>query len=246
MGFGKDTIEGIEKALNSENDKLNLIANTTADTLITALLPFAIINEGRKRAVDYFKNKFAQDYQAKIEHIPAENLQEPKHNIAYSAMNGISNVIDQPSLHEAYLNTLAKSSDSREDDSLFPAYLDIIQQLGSEGLALFTKFVEKYKNKRSVEFYPPIYFSKEGYINLGSGMNYDLLKITKKSMLENWQRLGLITISNVMKNETYQLRDSFGQPITKATVELKVERFIFEIRLTSFGEDFLETVSEPT
>ena len=140
-----DTVEGLEKGLESKHPEIQKATTTLVETFNTVLLPLVALNAGRKKIEQYFENVFEQEFNEKTKDIPLEHQKEPKHNIARAAINGIADTLDQPALKDAFLNTLAKSVDNQNDDSLYPAYLSIIQELGSQGLACFVQFVTKYK-----------------------------------------------------------------------------------------------------
>lgn len=242
----QDTIEALEKGLSSKHPELRKATTTITETINTVFLPLAAINAGRKKIEEYFSERFGKEFDEKTKDIPPEHQQEPKHNIARAAINGIADTLDQPSLKNAFLNTLAKSVDNRNDDSLYPAYLSIIQELGTQGLACFVQFVAKYKNTNP--YYPPIYFVNKGAIDFAlSAVSEDLLEVPKKAMLENWVRLGLITLSAKMETKTPTIQDTgfvTGKHLKKIYHTPTVSLENFEVRLTDFAKDFIATVDD--
>lgn len=240
-------IKTLEKGLESKSPEIQKATSTIVDTLNTVLLPLAILNEGRKKVETYFKKDFKRELEEKIDKIPIENQQEPKHNIARQALSGISDTLDQPALKDAFLNTLAKSFDDRQDDSLFLAYLDTIQQLGSQGLSFFIKFAAKYQNA-NLPHYPPIYFSEKNQIDFSySAVKTDILEIPKRAMIDNWVRLGLVTLSPQFITKAPILVDNsfvMGKTLKKALEPPEMSLTIFDIRLTDFALEFLQTVDE--
>lgn len=219
-----DSISEIEAMQDSSDERLQKAGNYEAQNKLMASelkhmalsmihSPIAFLNNKRKEVIDYFNTQFSADYQDKIKDIPDDSLQEPKYNIAISAMSGISQVLDQESLHNAYLNTLAKASDTREDDTLYYSFLEIIQKLGSEGLALFTNFVVRYQAKEDVFHYPPIYHSDKNYINFSHRLTPEFFEVPKASILDNWEQLGLITKSAQIKEKKESFSSLFSDSI---------------------------------
>lgn len=240
----KDTVEGLERGLESKQTELQKATQTLIETFNTIIVPLALLNAGRKKAEEYFQKCFRKEFEEKTATIPPEYQQEPKYNIARQALIGIADTIDQQTLKEAFFNVLTKSFDSRNDDSLYPAYLNIIQQLGNQGLAYFVQFVAKHQKIN--QDYPPTYSIKTGEINFSPfPADPDLLKIPKKAMLENWVRLGLITLSGKPKNTSPIIEDGgivLGKTLKKMLQPMQVSNTHFEVRITDFALEFITTV----
>lgn len=243
MGVITDAVEGLEKGLESKHPELQKVTTTLVETVNTMLLPLAALNAGHKKIKQYFKNDFKKEFNEKTKDIPLEHQKEPKHNIARAAINGIADTLDQPALKDAFLNTLAKSVDNQNDDSLYPAYLSIIQELGSQGLACFVQFVTKYK--QTSPYYPPFYSVKTGKIEFSHLLQTsDTLAIPRKAMLENWVRLGLITMSPKLEKSQVVAKGWITEKINKINEPPHQSLILSELRLTDFAVAFIETVAD--
>ena len=243
MGVITDAVEGLEKGLESKHPEIQKATTTLVEAFNTVLLPLVAFNTGRKKIKQYFENFFEQEFNEKTKDIPLEHQKEPKHNIARAAINGIADTLDQPALKDAFLNTLAKSVDNQNDDSLYPAYLSIIQELGSQGLVCFVQFVTKYK--QTSPYYPPFYSVKTGKIEFSHLLQTsDTLAIPRKAMLENWVRLGLITMSPKLEKSQVVAKGWITEKINKINEPPHQSLILSELRLTDFAVAFIETVAD--
>lgn len=239
----KNIVESIEMGLESKHPNLKKFTTTILDSLNTMVLPLAMMNAGRKKVEAYFEKQFKKEFEEKTASIPPEHQQEPKQNIVRQAVIGIADTIDQPTLKKAYLNMLAKSFDDRNDDSLYPAYLNIIQQLGSQGLACFVNFFIKYQ--QTDKHYPPVYSSQTGAVNFSHlAIQSDLLPIPKKAMLENWVRLGLITMSPKLEKKPIVSQGWTTAKIAEINEPPHQSLTLSELRLTDFALEFIDVVED--
>lgn len=228
---------------------------------------------------DYFDNHFADDLAERIAHIPDEAVVSPPPSLALPAMQGLGWSLDEPDLKEMYLNLLARATDGRRSDQAHPSFADIIKQLSSAE----AKYLILCLRKPSKSL--PIVNLRAKHSD-GSGYNTVLTNLidsldgqvrnrfadpSEGVWLDNWARLGLITISyaeHLTATDAYGWVDSRPETVAvknflegeRASEEevgqslpegadfpasrartFDVEKGI--IRVTEFGKRFLDAVA---
>lgn len=262
----KDTVEALENAIDSKHQEISQlgkattnVAITLVETVETCLLPLVVINGARKKAVEYFQNKFKDDLHEKVKHIEPQNLTEPKNYIAEPAMMNLANVIDEPQLKEMYLNLLASSINKELENTIHPSFVEIIKQITPEeakllkyilhlesGLPIVAVNAKKDKDSLgSAEIYTHLLDLYE--IESSQHSYYQNSNLPK--YVENWIRLGLITVSyehyftdeNLYTN--FKTRPEFIKLMENNT-ELLLDIQKGLLKQTKFGKDFIKTVTE--
>ena len=189
-----DTPEAKEAAKN-----LGQTAITITKAVNNCLLPIAAMNYGFEKVRIYFANKFADDIAKKTEHIPPENLIEPKASIAAPALQGLAFAHEEQNLKEMYLNLLANSMDSRKESSVHPAFVEIIKQLNSlEAQILHDIFILRKDLpiaqvifQKQEKYIGPYHVKANHLLYMHEGSNLTFLPDTPV-FIDNWVRLGLI------------------------------------------------------
>lgn len=58
----KDTVEGLERGLESKQTELQKATQTLIETFNTIIVPLALLNAGRKKAEEYFQKCFRKEF----------------------------------------------------------------------------------------------------------------------------------------------------------------------------------------
>ena len=206
----KDGVEIVGQVLGKAGDdsnakaaagELGKSALTITKTINNALLPLAALNYGIEKARKYFNEKFAIDLSEKTSAIPPENIVEPKSSIAGPALQGLAFSYEEPNLKEMYLNLLASAMDGRIAENVHPAFVQVIQQLTSEEAQLLLNYLCDGMGTPIAEI--RLKDTRNGAWNT---MHRHLLDVRDKStnmaianpripaMVDNWIRLGLVTV----------------------------------------------------
>ena len=246
--------------LASDSPELSEAGNTFAKSALTiakavdnVLVPIAAVNFAFDKARMYFETKFRKDIESATEDIPAEKIIEPSASVAAPALQGLAFSHEEPDLKSMYLNLLGTAMDARRARSAHPAYAEVIRQLTADEARMFNE-VKQYGPKlpvatlmgqRQVGF-GTIHKNIIDVRNKETGEQVAASLLNVPSMIDNWLRLGLISI-------TYDLRltgsGSYDWVETRPEyVELAGEYDKVEVRqgileLSSFGKSFSDAVS---
>ena len=234
-------------------------AEIVMHTLRNVLLPLAAFNFAVDKAKHYFEDKFADDLEAKLEEIPAENIVEPKASIVGPAMQGLAYSFEEDDLREMYLNLLKASMDGRKPEGAHPAYVEIIKQLsareahllslvGRDGIAPtnFPLLRVKAINKGTPEANFQILHEHFMDVNdVFGSFPVDALELTR--VIDNWSRLGLASIdysTHLTAPGLYDFSATFPQielvrgGWTALNHEIEFAQGI--LRFTALGKGFFE------
>jgi hypothetical protein len=234
-------------------EEMGKTALTVARLVNNALLPIAAVNFAFDKAKQYFTEKFADEMQARVKDIPADELAAPKASIAGQALQGLAYSHDEEELKSLYLGLLAKAMDKREVSSTHPAFVEIIRQLSAKEVDLLTKVLSFPSDLPIVEFRLKV---EKGYrtldrhiLNLRTvGSNEPVVTPSVEVFVENWRRLGLIEIDYnrhlLPLQDVYKTFDSRPEYISAKskhpTGRVDIQPGI--LHRTQFGRDFARAV----
>ena len=85
----------------------------------------------------YKLEQFEEDLTKKVIQIPESELHEPNLMIAGPTLEALKYTIDEEKLREMYLNLLASSMDSRENENIHPSFVEIIRQMDTVDATVF-------------------------------------------------------------------------------------------------------------
>jgi hypothetical protein len=163
------------------------------------LLPLAAVNFGIDKAKIYFQQRFTKDLEEKTQHIPPENIIEPKASIAGPALQGLAFCHEEAPLKEMYLELIASSMNIDSYDNTHPAFVEVIKQLTSIEAEILPIYLESntlkpvgrviYKNIEDNSIIVSCRHILELYT--GDEPYYDK---RIPSFVDNWIRLGLIEV----------------------------------------------------
>lgn len=247
--------EGVEAARN-----IGKSAVIITDAINNILLPIAIANSAFSKAKQYFETSFPSEMARKAAEVPIENVGEPALSIAGPALQALAFAHEDETIKELYLNLLRSSIDKRLMESVHPAFVDIIRQLGSYGAVLYAEIFNYGSQVATAQL------RKEPKNEIVSSNVYVVLtrhlieiESTEKhserqckelsAVLDNLRRLGLIEITYSARLSDPN-RDIYGwvrhRPEYKRNLELANEltdKISFKqgiLGLTEFGKYFAE------
>ena len=243
--------------LASDSPELREAGRTAAKSTLTVaravnniLLPIAAVNFAFDKASEYFRNKFRQDLEEAAADIPSEAIVEPSPSVAAPALHGLAFSHEEPDLKSMYLNLLRTAMDGRGLRSAHPAYAEVIRQLAAHEAGMFNRIVEARPKLPIVT----LMGGSGGEIRAVRNNILDLIdgstgkpveRPFAQSMIDNWLRLGLISITydlSLVASDAYdwvQQRPEY--------IELDSQHNTVEVRkgileLSAFGKSFAEAV----
>ena len=256
-------VAGDNPDAKAAGNELGKTAHTLTKTINNALLPLAAINFGFEKAKEYFSTKFESDIEEKASKIPKARLIEPKPSIAGPALQGLAFSHDEESLRDMYLNILASSMDSEQEENAHPAFVEIIKQMDTNDAKIASLYLKNDNN------YPIIEIRKENstdkswvvlaehILNIFDITTQEPREVDKVSTItDNLIRLGLITVSydNHLNDSSFydwvEKRPEFIR-LKKSNTD-EASKIVFQkgtLRPTSLGLQFSKAVgigeSEP-
>jgi len=197
----------IQAAAGSEEAKvaaenLGKSAVTITATINNVLLPLAALNFAVEKARAYFANKFPNDLQDKASTIPAERLTEPSAMIAAPILQSLAFAHEEPLLKNLYLTLLVTAMDREHRMDAHPAFVETIRQLSPEDAdlvrgSLFGGGVTPIAQlETTVGGSGSRYVYHRNLLNLrdDSSQRLPIENDRLPMMVDNWQRLGLVTV----------------------------------------------------
>ena len=237
-------------------------ALTLARAVDNVLVPIAAVNFAFDKARVYFETKFKKDLEAAAEDIPPEAMVEPKASIAAPALQGLAFSHEEPDLKSMYLNLLATAMDGRRSHSAHPAYAEIIRQLAADEAKMFNNLIGIPPNGIPIVTLKDttslgIRAIQENIMNVvNSTTGKPIALANMQFMIDNWVRLGLISITYRRKllasgsyawvqerPEYIELNSKRGKLNSKRD-KVEVEEGI--LQLSALGKAFAKAVSSST
>lgn len=182
-------------------------AKLVATTIETTLLPLAAVNYVMGKAKVYFQDRFGPKLNELASSIPADDVREPKASVAGPALQGLAFSHEEPSLESMYLNLLTTAMDGRTSpDSAHPAFVEVIKQLSAYEATLLKEIFLIQKSKPVAAMRLELAPGPDGrtrgiqgllrhVVDIRDTATGELLEIADlSSMIDNWQRLGLIHV----------------------------------------------------
>jgi len=213
----------------------------------------------------YFEEDFADELSRRMSSVPEEHVITPRMSIAGPTIQGISYTVEETELRAMYLNLLATASDERCHNDAHPSFAEVIRQLNVAEAELLPRILRDGQvpiaqlRLNSATADDP---AAQGYIEIENnlmGWIDDEGEPTRNAdgsmWLENWVRLGLVTISysHWLNNDAVyswvesspavvEAREQFD---TDAFKRIEVQRGLLTV--TDFGKKFERVViNRPT
>ena len=225
---------------------------TLTKAVDNCLLPIAAVNFAFDKGRKYFESRFRNDIEEATKDIPPNALTEPRASVVAPTLQGLAFAHEESDLKAMYLNLLSTAMDARKADNAHPAYAEIIRQLTSEEARLLNGIMNYSSKlpivtlleKRSIGI-EKIIKNIIGYRDRETGEQ--VAAPQPPSMIDNWVRLGLISITydlQLILEGSYdwvKLRPEYIELEKRAKGKVDVKKGILE--LTEFGKAFAEAVA---
>lgn len=249
------SIAGESPELKDAGTNIAKTAKTVTGLINNCLLPIAAVNFAFEKGRVYFEEKFSNDISQATKDIPEDNLIEPPASIAAPVLEGLGFSHEEPNLKELYLSLLASAMDGRTPNLAHPSFAEIIRQLSSMEAGLLVELLKARQLHFPVANLDQIFPDNRGELpryqhlfNLRNVPDHSAAEMPDfPSMLENWQRLGLIRIdySKHITDETeyswVESRPEYSALLKElGTEQLKIQKGI--IVKTAFGSKFAQAV----
>lgn len=233
---------------------LGTSARIVAETVRTALLPFALVNLGVRKFESYLREKFADELDEATAHIPEESLQEPPLNVAGPVMQGLTFTHESEELRRMFLALLATSMDATKTGSTHPAFADVIRQLDPDEAQVLEAVLAADLPLDLLQYEVT---ADSGGTRILRRATIPVLRAGEPVLdeklsryVDNWSRLGLvetITSREFTHSERYGWVDSW--PLTVALRALHREALVITrggLYVTDWGEQFARAINVPS
>lgn len=252
-----DAVTGLVQAIPVYQDTLQPAAKqvgysleTVAKAVNIALAPIKAIVWGYEQIEEFVTRRVSE----KLRNVPQGNITTPSPQIAGPAIEALRFAGHDENLRELYANLIANAMDKGTVNKAHPGYVDIIKNITSDEAILLQAFVSASK-------YPVVDVhgkdkGSNGYLIFCSnhthfGKMFPLISSDLiPAYLDNLSRLGIVEmpkgISMSDDNIYKSLEEDEELKIIRHSIENEHHRVVeFErkvVTLTSFGENFIETV----
>jgi hypothetical protein len=246
---------GDDPNVKQSASELSKTALTLTKAINNALLPLAALNFAVEKAKIYFTERFEKDLKQKADKISTNNLIEPKASIAGPALQGLSFAHEEPLLRDLFLELLAGSMDKEREHFVHPAFVEILKQIESEEARLIKSILainilpiaaitRMHKNNGSM------IVVKRHILNItNQNTNMPAQILNLPAMIDNWVRLGLVTVDydkKITDTKHYDWlvhRPEISEvPLESADSEFKIEWQMGIIFPTEFGIQFAKAI----
>ncbi|RII98793.1 MULTISPECIES: DUF4393 domain-containing protein [Clavibacter] len=205
---------------------------------------------------DYFANVFPQQLAERVAQIPEEHVREPKAYVVVPAVENISNVADEPTLRDLYLNLIAGAMDDRIGESgTHPSFVQVISQLGPDEAAILRSMWRAATVWGVVQLHHYTKGNEDGRFLPNGGYKWGFIAPDEDKYytfdgisiyLTNWRRLGLINLdmANILTRdgayEWLEKDDEYISMKAKHGENIRVVRGA--VYLTDYGRSFCKAV----
>ena len=245
LGLDKVVPELYSDLLKPAAKELGKGLEVTAKAVNLALSPLQGMIWGSEKIKDYLTVSLTK----RLRNIPAENIVQPKPNVAGPAIESLKFNGHEPELRELFANLLAASMNVEISSRAHPAFVEIIKQITPDEAKILKHFSATYS-------YPFIESSNVRLDWASDKANENLLRDFTRSCktidldnhdlipsyLDNLRRLQIFEITNEYKDDLQTQLDSRGsfdleeiQDMLKEDKE-RVEELFF----TQLGMQFVE------
>ena len=194
---------------------------------------------------EFMVKELEQELQKKLESKDEKNIVEADPSIFIPAVQAVSYNWNKEDIRQLYLNLMASDMDITKKEIVHPSFSDVIKQMDTTDVKIFTKIYEK----RTIPIYVLKKKENEGEIPVLDCLltddfyvNYSEKKVIKS--LNNLERLKLIKILDDQYYVDDEIYDSIanGNRIIKYKSEFldKLDIKKGMIKQTEFGRDFFD------
>lgn len=229
--------DGVKPAMVETGKTLSLVPRVVKNAL--AKVEMWCINK------EFMVKEFEQELQRKLESKNAENIVDADPNIFIPSAQAISYNWEKEDIKQLYLNLMASDMDITKKENVHPSFSEIIKQMDSNDVKIFTKIYSKIViplyvlQKNEEKGTTPILdylLTSDFYVNISEN------KVIKS--LNNLERLKLIEIYD----DQYYIDEKIYNPIENGKEIMKYKAEFLDklditkgmIKKTEFGKDFFD------
>lgn len=202
----------------------------------------------------YKLKKALEEMKRKYEEIPKENRTEPTSYIALKGINELNYSLDESHLKEMFQNLLISDMDSRKQNKVLPAYIEIIKQLSKDNAA-FLKLLYNYDSNIPSILLKVQTKDIEGYNDLDSYIIYNYHKDENKNTRFSTLKLNKLVIDTLLMHRlienTYDsyypnTEEQYSTLFQSVSHNYKLEDNMLLtydrgfVRLTELGKNFID------
>ena len=229
--------DGVKPAMVETGKTLSLVPRVVKNAL--AKVEMWCINK------EFMVKEFEQELQRKLESKNAENIVDADPNIFIPSAQAISYNWEKEDIKQLYLNLMASDMDITKKENVHPSFSEIIKQMDSNDVKIFTKIYSKIViplyvlQKNEEKGTTPILdylLTSDFYVNISEN------KVIKS--LNNLERLKLIEIYD----DQYYIDEKINIPIENGKEIMKYKNEFLDklditkgmIKKTEIGKDFFD------
>lgn len=237
-----DIIDESTKETRKELDKISAKGIHKLSELFWAS-PLGIKADVYIQERPYKLKKALEEMQVKYDLIPVEYQVEPSSYIALKGVNELNYCLEQDYIREMFQNILIADMDSRKQNKVLPAYIEIVKQLSIED-ALFLK---NFRNVKTTFFALMLINYDIAPNPIGKELIISKDKIIKLNniVVDNLERLNIIKIyDNKFLADTQQYDIGFKlvqeKYITSGPFQIALSYQKSLLMITDFGKNFID------
>lgn len=248
-----DIVNDSTKETRKEIDKITAKGFNKLAQLFWAT-PIGIKTDVYIQERPYKMKKALEEMKRKYEKIPEKNRIEPTSYIALKSINELNYCLDEDHLKEMFENLLISNMDSRKQNKVLPAYIEIIKQLSKED-AKFLKLLYDYGPNIPSILLKIKTKNVEGYNDLNSYIIYNYHKDENKNTRYSTLRLNNLVIDTLLMHRLIENTYDSYYPNTEEqyntlfqsvshyykledTMSLTYDRGF--VKLTELGKNFID------
>lgn len=237
-----------QDAVQPAAKEIGAALGTVAKVVNVALAPISAFIWGYDKIKEFIETKVSE----KLKNVPTENIITPPINIAGPAIEAMRFTAEDEQLRELYANLLASSMDKATTSKAHPRYVEVIKNITSDEAILLQAFLlqDAYPKLEIREKHSP-----DSYLTITPTFttfqrNYSLKNENNIGIyLNNLCQLGILEIPYglYITNNDFYTKLETDMEIVKmkenaANYNRSIELKQGVIRLTSFGENFINNV----
>lgn len=91
---------------------------------------------------DYFEYQLEDNIAKKLADVPEEDIITPKGSVAGPALTGVGMTVDEPELHDMYLNLLAAAANRKTEQRAHPSFAQVIGQINADEAKILSSILK--------------------------------------------------------------------------------------------------------
>lgn len=237
-----DIIDESTKETRKELDKISAKGVNKLSQLLWAS-PLGIKADVYIQERPYKLKKALEEMQEKYNSIPVEYQVEPSSYIALKGVNELNYCLEEDYIKEMFQNLLISDMDSRKQNKVLPAYIEIVKQLSIENAL----FLQNFKNIKTTFFALMLLKYDIAPNPIGKELIISKNKIIalKDIVVDNLERLNIIKVyDNKFLTDTQQYDIGFklvqNKYLKSGPFQLSLTYQKALLMITDFGENFID------